>query len=59
MAPPMIGFLGLDNDILDPVIVTGFHASRTPKLTPGQRIANRALAVGRAPIEHSFAHLKN
>ncbi|WP_323393593.1 transposase family protein [Streptomyces jumonjinensis] len=54
-----LGFRGLDNDILDPVIVTGFHASRTHKLTPGQKEANRVLAVGRAPVEHGFAHLKN
>lgn len=41
------------------MIVTGFHASRTHKLTPGQKEANRVLAVGRAPVEHGFAHLKN
>ncbi|MGW7427488.1 transposase family protein [Streptomyces sp. NPDC054813] len=54
-----LGFRGLDNDVRDPVIVTGFHASRTHKLTPGQKDANRVLAVGRAPVEHGFAHLKN
>ncbi|MFD3531690.1 transposase family protein [Streptomyces sp. NPDC058664] len=54
-----LGFRGLDNDVLAPVIVTGFHASRTHKLTPGQKTANRVLAVGRAPVEHGFAHLKN
>ncbi|MFB7445265.1 MULTISPECIES: transposase family protein [Streptomyces] len=54
-----LGFRGPDNDVLDPVIVTGFHASRTHKLTPGQKTANRVLAVGRAPVEHGFAHLKN
>lgn len=41
------------------MIVTGFHASRTHKLTPGEKIANRVLAIGRAPVEHGFAHLKN
>ncbi|MFJ9434801.1 transposase family protein [Streptomyces sp. NPDC101490] len=54
-----LGFRGLDNDILDPVIVTGYAASRTHKLTPGQKEANRVLAVARAPVEHGFAHLKN
>ncbi|KMS69578.1 transposase, partial [Streptomyces viridochromogenes] len=54
-----LGFRGLDNDVRDPVIVTGFHASRAHKLTPGQKTANRVLAVGRAPVEHGFAHLKN
>jgi hypothetical protein len=41
------------------VIVTGFHASRTHKLTPGQKEANCVLAVGRAPVDYGFAHLKN
>lgn len=41
------------------MIVTGYTASRTHKLTPGQKEANRVLAVGRAPAEHGFAHLKN
>jgi hypothetical protein len=53
-----LGFRGLDNDIRDPVIVTGYAASRTHKLTPGQKYANRVL-TGRAPVEHGFAHLKN
>ncbi|MCX4561776.1 transposase [Streptomyces phaeochromogenes] len=54
-----LGFRGLDNDLLDPVIVTGYAASRTHKLTPGQKEANGVLAAGRAPVEHGFAHLKN
>ncbi|MEU0744625.1 transposase family protein [Streptomyces sp. NPDC006134] len=54
-----LGFLGLDNNALDPVIVTGFHATRTHMLTPGQKTAHRVLAVGRAPVERGFAHLKN
>ncbi|PJM98628.1 hypothetical protein CG740_34905 [Streptomyces sp. CB01201] len=49
----------MDNDILDLVIVTGYTANRIHKLTPGQKDANRVLAVGRAPVEHGFAHLKN
>ncbi|MFF3735562.1 transposase family protein [Streptomyces sp. NPDC002476] len=52
-----LGFRGLDNDILDPV--TGYTASRTHKLTPGEKEANRVLAIGRAPVEHGSAHLKN
>ncbi|MEU0579778.1 hypothetical protein ABZ465_21295 [Streptomyces griseoincarnatus] len=42
-----LGFRGLDNDILDPVIVTGYAAPRTYKLTPGQKEANRVLSVGK------------
>lgn len=41
-----LGFRGLDNDLHDPVIVTGFQASRTHKLTPDQKEPNRVLAVG-------------
>ncbi|MFI2780910.1 transposase family protein [Streptomyces sp. ALB3] len=54
-----LGFRGLENNLLNPMIVTGYTASRTHKLTPGQKDANRVLAVGRAPVEHAFAHLKN
>ncbi|MGW7613511.1 transposase family protein [Streptomyces sp. NPDC054766] len=54
-----LGFRGLDNDPRDPVVVTGFTATRTHKLTPGQKTANRVPVVGRAPVEHGFAHLKN
>ncbi|MFF0170909.1 transposase family protein [Streptomyces prasinus] len=54
-----LGFRGLDNDIRDPIVAPGFTASRTHKLTPGQKEANRVLAVGRTPVEHGFAHLKN
>ncbi|WP_256105828.1 transposase family protein [Streptomyces sp. ODS05-4] len=54
-----LGFRGLDNDILDPVIVTGYTASRIHKLTEGQQDADRVLSVGRAPVEHSFTHPKN
>ncbi|MFE6980229.1 transposase family protein [Streptomyces griseus] len=54
-----LGFRGLDNDILDSAIVTGYAASRTHKLTTGEKEANRVLAVGRGPVEHGFAHLKN
>ncbi|MGW1365243.1 transposase family protein [Streptomyces chartreusis] len=41
------------------MIVTGYAATRTHKITTGQKTANRVLAVGRAPVEHAFAHLKN
>ncbi|MFF8394837.1 hypothetical protein [Streptomyces sp. NPDC016172] len=41
-----LGFRGLDNDIRESVIVTGFTATRARKLTTGQRVANRVLATG-------------
>ncbi|MFE8014039.1 transposase family protein [Streptomyces antibioticus] len=54
-----LGFRGLDNEVLDPVIDTGFHASRSHKLICGRGPPTRVLAVGRAPAEHGFPHLKN
>jgi hypothetical protein len=56
-----LGFLGLDpnTDNDDPVIVTGYKATRYRKLTHGQKIANKVIAAGRAPVEHGFVHLKN
>jgi hypothetical protein len=53
-----LGFLGLTDDSDDPVIVTGYKATRARKLTPGEKQANRVLAAARAPVEHGFAHLK-
>ncbi|WP_258049535.1 transposase family protein [Streptomyces finlayi] len=54
-----LGFLGLDDDSDDPVVVTGFKATRYRKLTTCEKDANRVLAAGRAPVEHGFARLKN
>jgi hypothetical protein len=54
-----LGFLGLDEHPDDPVIITGFKATRTRKLTTGQKTANQVLAAARALVEHGFAHLKN
>ncbi|MGW0792395.1 transposase family protein [Streptomyces sp. NPDC002911] len=41
------------------MVVTGYTSTRTHKLTSGQKTANRVLGVGRAAVEHGFAHLKN
>ncbi|MFD4047947.1 hypothetical protein ACFWSF_20490 [Streptomyces sp. NPDC058611] len=43
----------------EPQIATGYTATRTHKLTPGRKEANRVLANGRTPGGHGFAHLKN
>ncbi|MER5927165.1 transposase family protein [Streptomyces mirabilis] len=61
-----LGFLGLDKDCNNQVVVTGYKATRARKLTTGQKTANRIIAAGRAPVEHGFrapvehgfAHLK-
>ncbi|MGW7820109.1 transposase family protein [Streptomyces puniciscabiei] len=52
------GFFGLTNDGDDPLIVTGYKATRVRKLTLGEKEANRVLAAARAPVEHGYAHLK-
>jgi DDE superfamily endonuclease len=54
-----LGFTGLDPDPEDPVIITGYKATATRKLTPAQRQANQALSAARAPVEHGFSDLKN
>jgi hypothetical protein len=54
-----LGFLGLDDDGDDPVVVTGFKATRARRLTSSEKEANRVLAAGRVPVERGFAHLKN
>ncbi|MET8012031.1 transposase family protein [Streptomyces sp. NPDC005271] len=54
-----LGFIGLDDDGDDPVVVTGLKATRARKLAPAEKEANRVLAAGRVPVERGFAHLKN
>jgi DDE superfamily endonuclease len=54
-----LGFTGLDPDPEDPVIITGYKATRTRRTTPAQRQANQALSAARAPVEHGFSDLKN
>ncbi|CDR06931.1 transposase family protein [Streptomyces iranensis] len=53
-----LGFLDLAHGGDDPVIVTGYKATRARKLTPGEKEANRILAAARAPVEHGCARLK-
>jgi hypothetical protein len=54
-----LGFVGLDSDPEDPVILTGAERTRKKKLTPAQKQTNQLIAATRAPVEHGFAHLKN
>lgn len=54
-----LGFLGLDDDGDDPVVVTGFKATRARRLAPAEKEANRVLAAGRVPVERGIAYLKN
>ncbi|MEV6115964.1 transposase family protein [Streptomyces sp. NPDC052109] len=50
-----LGFLGLDDDGDDPVVVTGFKATRARRLASAEKEANRVLAAGRVPVERGFA----
>lgn len=54
-----LGFVGLDTDRDDPVVITGAKRTRKKKLTAGQKTANQIIAAARAPVEHGFAALKN
>ncbi|MFD4530513.1 transposase family protein [Kitasatospora sp. NPDC058397] len=54
-----LGFVGLDDDPDDPVIVTGRRATRGHPLTEAQKEANRLVSRERAANEHGFADLKN
>lgn len=58
-APESVRAASAPADPDDPVVVTGFRATRARKLTTSEKEANRALAAAPAPVEHGFAHLKN
>ncbi|MFF4315790.1 transposase family protein [Streptomyces sp. NPDC001507] len=54
-----LGFIGLDDDPDDPVIIAGCRASRGHPLTAAEKEANRLVSRERAANEHGFADLKN
>jgi hypothetical protein len=53
-----LGFVGLDDDPDNPVIITGRKAARGKPLTAAQKEANRLVSRERAANEHGFANLK-
>jgi hypothetical protein len=53
-----LGFVGVNHDSDDPIIITGYKSSKNNKLTAGQKQANQLIAATRAPNEHGFAGLK-
>jgi len=53
-----LGFLGLGETGEDPVVITGYRATKKHKLTTGQKTANKVISAARAAVEHGFAHLK-
>jgi len=54
-----LGFTGLDDDVDNPVVITGYKVARTKPLTSAKKQVNRMIASVRAVCEHAFAHLKN
>lgn len=54
-----LGFVGLDDDPDDPIVITGRKATRTTPLTTAQKQANQLISSERAAVEHGFADLKN
>lgn len=54
-----LGFVGLDDDPDNPVVITGRKAARGRPLTPAEKQVNRLISSERAPVEHGFANLKN
>jgi hypothetical protein len=53
-----LGFVGLDDDPENPVIITGRKATRGKPLNPAKKEANRLVSRERAANEHGFANLK-
>ncbi|MGW9133515.1 transposase family protein [Streptomyces sp. NPDC055681] len=53
-----LGFVGLDDDPDNPVIITGRKATRNHQLIDADKEADRLLSRERAAVEHGFANLK-
>ncbi|WP_328506418.1 transposase family protein [Streptomyces sp. NBC_00391] len=54
-----LGFVGLDEDPDDPVVITGRKATRNHRLTTAEKEADRLVSRERAAVEHGFANLKS
>ncbi|MFD5185900.1 transposase family protein [Streptomyces sp. NPDC058372] len=54
-----LGFVGLDNEMGDPAVITGYKKPKGKKLPPARKLVNQLIAAERAVCEHAFAHLKN
>lgn len=53
-----LGFVGLDDDPDNPVVITGRKAARGRPLTTADKGVNQLINAERAPVEHGFAALK-
>lgn len=54
-----LGFIGLDDEDGDPVVITGYKKHKGKKLSSAKKLVNQLIAAERAVCEHAFAHLKN
>lgn len=54
-----LGFVGLDDEMGDPAVITGYKKPKSKKLPPAKKLVNQLIAAERAVCEHAFAHLKN
>ncbi|MGW3943858.1 transposase family protein [Streptomyces phaeochromogenes] len=54
-----LGFVGLDDDMGDPAVITGYKMPKGKQLPPAKKLVNQLIAAERAVCEHAFAHLKN
>ncbi len=54
-----LGFVGLDDEMGDPAVITGYKKPKGKKLPPAKKLVNQLIAAERAVCEHAFAHLKN
>jgi hypothetical protein len=53
------GFIGLDRNPEDPIVITGVKKTSKKPLTAADKLTNQIIAAHRAPNEHGFAFLKN
>jgi hypothetical protein len=54
-----LGYLGLDDDPDDPVIITGYRRGHGKQLTDAQKAANELVSRERAAVEHAIGDIKN
>lgn len=54
-----LGFVGLDDDPDNPVIITGREAARGCPLTAPEKRVDHLISAERAPVEHGFVALKS
>ncbi|MFE2039168.1 transposase family protein [Streptomyces scopuliridis] len=49
-----LGFVGLDDDMGDPAVITGYKKPKSKQLPPAKKLVNQLIAAERAVCEHAF-----